>query len=405
MFLIFGFSLVKKSSLFCFILFLVSISAFSQDKNCLQDIGDKMCLVSTEGKYGVMSKKGDYIVPAYFDTVIVFGQGFMVKQNGKMGVIDRKGRIAIPVEFPFVKCVGECEKDFLFEISDIGMKAIYITKDLNKVYGYQKVTPTLIASQTEITIKDWFAYVKDVQDNGYNYNYGFEETIPDTNKVEQKLLPAYRAFISVIQNEDLCGVASNVNFSYLTSWKISSCFNDQLLPIKNESMINFPVTGLTYKQVQRYTEWLTFIYKTQVNEEQDLPYEINFRLPKIEEWEKMASLGLSEQMRKNNCLDSLNKEGCMLINFNASNTCKNYDDYLKYSFGKGSAFVNSFNPDNNGIYNIFGNVAEMVFENGLAKGGSYSHSAKKCALNSTMEYENAEPWLGFRLVAEFKAKE
>ena len=110
-------------------------------------------------------------------------------------------------------------------------------------------------------------------------------------------------------------------------------------------------------------------------------------------------------MRKNNCLDSLNKEGCMLLNYNASSTCKNYDDYLKYSYGKGSTFANSFNPDYNGIYNIFGNVAEMVFENGLAKGGSYFHSAKKCALTNTMEYENAEPWLGFRVVAEFKAKE
>lgn len=384
-------------------LFFVSISVIAQDKNCLQDIGDKLCLVSTEGKYGIMTKKGDYIVPAYFDTVIVFGQGFMVKQNGKMGVFDRKGRIAIPVEFPSVKCVGECEKDFLFEISAIGMNAIYITKELNKVYGYQKVTPTLVASQTEITIKEWFAYVKDVQ--GIGYNYGFEETIPDTNKVEQKLLPAYRAFISAIQNEDLCSVASKVNFGYLTDWKISSCYNDKLLPIKNESMINFPVTGLTYKQVQRYTEWLTIIYETQINEGQDLPYEINFRLPKIEEWEKMATLGLSEPMRKNNCLDSLNKEGCMLINYNASTACKNYDDYLKYSFGKGSSFANSFNPDNNGIYTIFGNVAEMVFEKGLAKGGSYFHSAKKCALNNTMEYENAEPWLGFRVVAEFKAKE
>lgn len=403
--LVFSFLSVMKRSFFCFILFFISVSVFAQDKNCLHDVGDKMCLVSTEGKFGIMNKKGDYVVPAYFDTVYVFGQGFMVKLNGKMGVFDRKGRIAIPIEFPSVRCVGNCDKEFLFEISDIGMKSIYITKELNKVYGYQKATPTLLASQTEITIKDWFAYVKDVQDNGYNYNYGFLETIPDTNKVEKKLLPAYRAFISALNNEDLCGVATKVNFGYLTGWKISGCYNDKLLPIKNESMINFPVTGLTYKQVERYTEWLTIIYQTQINEGQDLPYEINFRLPKIDEWEKLATLGLSEAMRKNKCLDSLNKEGCMLINYNATSTCKNYDDYLKYSYGKGSSFGNSFNPDNNGLFCVFGNVAEMVFENGLAKGGSYFHMAKKCALDITMEYENAEPWLGFRVVAEFKAKE
>lgn len=392
-----------KKLLIIGLLVFTGITVYSQDKECLEDVGDKMCLVSTEGKFGIINKKGDYIVPAYFDTVTVFGQGFLVKQNGKMGVFDRKGRIAIPIEFPSVKCVGECDNDFLFEISDIGMKSIYITKELNRVIGFQKVTPTLLASQTEITIKEWFAYVKDVQDNGYNYNYGYLETLPDTNKVESKLLPAYRSFMNVLANEDLCSMYAKVNYGYLTGYKIPVCYTDVLS--KNESMMNFPVTGLTYKQVQRYTEWLTTIFKTKINEEQDFPYEINFRLPKNDEWEKMASLGLSEAMRKNNCLDSLNIEGCMLVNYNASTACKNYDDYLKNSFGKGSSFGYSFNPDNNGIYNIFGNVAEMVLENGLAKGGSYIHSAKNCALNITMEYENPEPWLGFRVVAEFKAKQ
>jgi formylglycine-generating enzyme required for sulfatase activity len=392
---------MKKLFVICYLLF-VGGASFAQDKKCLQDVGDKMCLVSTEGKYGIMNKKGDYIVPAYFDTVEVYGLGFVVKQNGKCGVIDRKGKISIPIEFPSVRCVGECDKDFLFEISDIGMKSIYITKELDKIYGYNKATPTLAASNTEITIKEWFAYVKDVVDNGYDYNYGYEECLPDTNKVESKLLPAYRAFLKGIEIGD--GTPVRINYGYQTAWKIEAYYDDKKLPFKNESMINFPVTGLTYKQVQRYTEWLTVIYKTQINEGLDLPYEINFRLPKVDEWEMLAKLGLSESMRKNNCLDSLNILGCMLINYDASTTCKNYDEYLKYSFGKGSSFGNSFNPDNNGLYCVFGNVAEMVFENGLAKGGSYSHYAKDCSLDKTIQYENAEPWLGFRVVAEFKAK-
>jgi len=394
---------MKKLFVICFSLFgLISIA---QDKECLEDVGDKMCLVSTEGKYGILNKKGDYVVPAYFDTVIVFRQGFMVKQNGKMGVFDRKGRISIPIEFPSVNCVGDCENDFLFEISDIGMKAIYVTKELNRVYGFEKVTPTLLASQTEITIKDWFAYVKDVQDNGFNYNYGYLETIPDTNKVEKKLLPAYRSFINALMNESDCLVEIKTNFGYLTSWKVLGCYSDKQLVSKNISMMNFPVTGLTYKQVQRYTEWLTTIYKTKINEEQGLPYEISFRLPKNDEWEIIAKNGLNEAMHKNKCLDSLNVLGCMLINYNASTSCKNYDDYLKNSFGKGSSYGFSFNPDNNGIYNLFGNIAEMVLENGLAKGGSYFHTAKQSAWDIALEYENAEPWLGFRVVAEFKAKE
>jgi formylglycine-generating enzyme required for sulfatase activity len=319
-----------------------------------------------------------------------------------MGVFDRKGKIIIPIEFPSIRCVGDCDKDILFEISDIGLKAICVTKELDKVYAFQKVTPTLVAGRTEISVKDWFAYVKDVKDNGFNYNYGFEETIPDTSKVEAKLLPAYRAFIKGMEMDDVTGVKTHYGFA--AGWKIEHQYDSKLDKNKMSTMIDFPVTGITYKQAQRYTEWLTIIYKEKIMVDEDVPYEIVFRLPKIDEWEKMASAGLNTAMQKNNVLDSINKEGCMLLNFNSSSGCKNYEDYLKYSFGKGSAFVTSFFPDNNGIYNLFGNVAEMVYENGLAKGGSYKDFAKDAVLTKTIEYEEAEPWLGFRVVGEFKAK-
>ncbi len=383
--------------------FFVAESAFTQDKECLEDVGDKMCLVSTEGKFGILNKKGDYIVPAYFDTIEVFGSGFIVKQSGKCGVFDRKGRIIIPIEFAGVKCIGDCENEFLFEVIDIGIKSICVTKELDKVYGYTKISPLLIGSTFEISIKDWFAYVQDVKSNGFQYNYGFKDCLPDTSKVESKLLPAYRSFIKTV-NSDGEFKEIKTNFGFRSGWTIKHFYDATILNSKIENMMNFPVTGLTYKQVQRYTEWLTLIYRDKINKNDDLPYEISFRLPKMEEWEKMADAGLREEMKKNKCLDSLNQLGCMLMNFDVQQKCNHYEDYIKNSFGKGSSPVSSFFPDYNGIYGVYGNVAEMVYENGLAKGGSYFHPAKKAAWNETMEYEGAEPWLGFRVVAEFKAK-
>lgn len=395
---------MKSLFVICFTFF-IAVSSFAQDKNCLQDVGDKMCLVSTEGKYGIMNRKGDYIVPAYFDTVEVYGVGFIVKQNGKCGVIDRKGRIAIPVEFPSVRCVGDCNKEFLFEISDIGMKAMYITKEMDHLHGYTKVTPTLAVSTSEISIKDWFAYVMDVKNNGLAYNYGYEAALPDTNKVEEKMLPAYRSFINGVKSNEISDLVEvKYTLSYDASLKFSFYHDKKLTELKKESMMNFPVTGLTHKQVVRYTEWLCTIYRNEVNDEADLSFNLNFRLPNLDEWEKIAFMGLDKRFEANKVLDSTNSEGCMLFNFATEGKCKDYPEFLKFSFGKGSTHVYSYNPNENGLYCVFGNVAEMLLENGLAKGGSYFHTAKNANIVETMQYDGAEPWLGFRVVTEFRAK-
>jgi hypothetical protein len=375
----------------------------AQKPVCQGDVGDKMCLVKNEDKYGIISKKGEYIVPAYFDEIQVHGQGFIVKQNGKYGVFDRKGKIAIPIEFQSITCAGDCDRDFLFEVSDIGLKSIYITKKMDILYGMYKVTPFLSMSQREISIREWFAYVQDVKSKGFEYNYGYLETLPDTNKVEAKLRPAYKSFLAATEDmENENNACEKVIFGYLMSHKLNVCYDASLYEKKIERMKDFPVTGLSYNQVKRYTEWLTTVYRNEVTADDNLAYEINFRLPAVDEWEKIAESGLNEKFKANKCMDSLNSEGCMLFDFKTSTKCKNYDDQIKNCFGEGSVFNNSYFPDNNGIFCLFGNVAEMTFENGLCKGGSYTHWAKQGAYHNTIEYEGAEPWLGFRVVAEFK---
>jgi formylglycine-generating enzyme required for sulfatase activity len=64
--------------------------------------------------------------------------------------------------------------------------------------------------------------------------------------------------------------------------------------------------------------------------------------------------------------------------------------------GKYSVMSYDFYPDNNGIYNMFGNVAEMVEEEGVSKGGSYNDFAKKCHSKEVIEYTGPAAWLGFR---------
>lgn len=47
-----------------------------------------------------------------------------------------------------------------------------------------------------------------------------------------------------------------------------------------------------------------------------------------------------------------------------------------------------------------GNVAELVAEDRIAKGGSYRHYPDSCKINIDIPYNEPEAWLGFRCVSE-----
>ncbi|MEM6299611.1 MAG: hypothetical protein AAF740_13060, partial [Bacteroidota bacterium] len=62
----------------------------------------------------------------------------------------------------------------------------------------------------------------------------------------------------------------------------------------------------------------------------------------------------------------------------------------------------------NGIENLFelkqmiGNVAELVAEEGISKGGSFWHTLEECKIKNRISYDKPKAWLGFRCVAEVK---
>ena len=93
--------------------------------------------------------------------------------------------------------------------------------------------------------------------------------------------------------------------------------------------------------------------------------------------------------------DSVNAEGCLLFRYSTANNCENTLKMLN-TRGKYSFMSYDFYPDNNGIFNLFGNVAEMVEEEGVSKGGSYNDFAKKCHSKEVIKYTGPTAWLGFR---------
>jgi len=181
---------------------------------------------------------------------------------------------------------------------------------------------------------------------------------------------------------------------------------------------NYPVVNITYEAAQHFCAWLTQKYHQDPNRKFK---EVVFKLPNESEWEYMASNGYPS---KNNypwggpyCRNS---RGCYLANF-----CPLEEDYLfrdslgqhyyRYPNGDstisrvadGTEFatpINSYFPNDFGLYNCAGNVAEMIEQKGVSKGGSWSSSQNYISIKARETYTNCDANLGFRFVMQVKKK-
>lgn len=59
----------------------------------------------------------------------------------------------------------------------------------------------------------------------------------------------------------------------------------------------------------------------------------------------------------------------------------------------------SHHPNHFGLYNMCGNVAEMVYERGVAFGGSFLDPGYDIRINSEKRYDAPSPRIGFRVIA------
>jgi hypothetical protein len=145
----------------------------------------------------------------------------------------------------------------------------------------------------------------------------------------------------------------------------------------------YPVVGVSYEQACEYAIWLTQATNQQLKDKnKKSKYEIivHYRLPTPEEFESVAQRATSTDAQSTpvNCAD-VKPVG--------------YDFVFPTAVDYG--YLNS-----KGLYHIYGNVAEMTSQKGIARGGSFYHKCKECLYDSVQLYDAPKEWLGFRLVAE-----
>jgi formylglycine-generating enzyme required for sulfatase activity len=65
-----------------------------------------------------------------------------------------------------------------------------------------------------------------------------------------------------------------------------------------------------------------------------------------------------------------------------------------------TAPVNSYWPNKFGLYNVCGNVAEMVSEKGISRGGGWKNAGGDVKIESKRNYTKSATDLGFRYFME-----
>jgi formylglycine-generating enzyme required for sulfatase activity len=193
----------------------------------------------------------------------------------------------------------------------------------------------------------------------------------------------------------------------------------------------FPVTGITYQEALEFCRWRTEIVSSEYNrikghQKSDESYTIfHFRLPTEQEWEKCAGYGLDIEkypygfvrlktpvkfsISASSYLSELSREGLspaqmeqQLQWFNRQKK----EDYVINCKRETNTFLNlktpfqiwSFPSNQFGIYNLLGNVAEMVEQEGIMKGGSWLDPIENCQIKRRQSYSQSAENLGFRCV-------
>ncbi len=155
---------------------------------------------------------------------------------------------------------------------------------------------------------------------------------------------------------------------------------------------NYPVVGISYEQATAFCKWRTERVKSFLTIKKDFKNQnFEYRLPTKIEWEKLAET--STNFLNNN---GKNNKGVYQIN------CA-HPDTIGTPYPDVTIPVKAYPKSLYGLYNMLGNVSEMVAEKGVRKGGSWRNNLEECRVGKDMEYSKPAAWLGFRCVCVVKS--
>lgn len=183
-----------------------------------------------------------------------------------------------------------------------------------------------------------------------------------------------------------------------TVWGLRLCGPYMDIYYRHPAYREYPVVGISYEQALDFCRWRTEMVKLnllKINKHPLKNKSFYYRLPSEEEWEYAASAGLDRSQAPYGYEKHIDKKGTYMIAVKEGrpNSCP---DNTSPCVGNGGK------KNKSGYYNLCGNVAEMILEKGISKGGSWYHSIQQANIDSTIAYAAPQSWLGFRCVCVVK---
>lgn len=210
--------------------------------------------------------------------------------------------------------------------------AIIVTPD-NRIFGKKELDANKIVYQSET-----FDY--------YSASMNRDKNVPRSQFIVKQQIPVYPDSLVWVRD-----------FVYAYNEPMAKRY------FSHPAYGNYPVVGVNWKQANAFCEWRT-LYMNSYLESKNKAQESDFRLPSEAQWEYAARGGRSQTPYPWGGPYARNKKGCLLANFKPGRG--NYaEDGALYT-----ARADAYFPNDYGLYNMAGNVAEWT--SSLYYEGSYN---------------------------------
>lgn len=177
-------------------------------------------------------------------------------------------------------------------------------------------------------------------------------------------------------------------------WREKTAYNEPyvIYYYRHPAYKNYPVVGISHDQAIAFCKWRTERVKEFAYIKNKKELKIEYRLPTKTEWELISCNGAGVLNQK-----PRNEKGEILFNHRYAADSADAKKTVNHPADV-TAPVNSYWKNRFGLWCVFGNVAEMVSEKGICKGGGWRHLYEECRAGNDIPYSGTESWLGFRCV-------